>query len=96
MRKNFPVKSDEQVVFLDDMLNDRMRQLYAEIANYREKIALTTDPGLKATFIAVLELTERELSIHQRNIAARGCARVDHFDGGKIEGLDAWFQRNFG
>lgn len=96
MRKNFSTTSDEQVIFLDDMLSDRMRQLYAEIATYREKIALTTEPGLKATFTAVLELTERELAMHQRNTAARRTARFVQFDGGKIEGLEAWFARNFG
>lgn len=95
MRKNFPMTCEEQVVFLDDLLNDRMRQLRVEIANYREKIAAATDPVLKATFGAVLELTERELEMHQRNKAARDGVSLAH-EGSKVEELAAWFDRSFG
>lgn len=51
------------------MLFDRIHYLRAQIANYREQIALTTEPGLRATFATFLELAERELALHMRQAA---------------------------
>jgi hypothetical protein len=46
------------------MLDDHVRRLRAQITIYREQIALTTEPGLRATFATFLELVERELAAH--------------------------------
>jgi hypothetical protein len=35
---------------------------------YREQIALTTEPGLRATFATFLELVERELAAHAADV----------------------------
>lgn len=51
------------------MLFDRIHYLRAQIANYREQIALTTEPGLRATFATFLELAEAELAQHIRQAA---------------------------
>jgi hypothetical protein len=58
------------------MLEDHVRRLRAQIVLYREQIALTTEPGLKATFATFLELVERELAVHVAN-AERGEAAGD-------------------
>lgn len=52
------------------MLNDRIRYLRAQIAAYREQIALTAEPELRATFKAVVDLAERELAGYRRDAPA--------------------------
>lgn len=46
------------------MPNERVQYLLAEIANYRDQIALAAEPGTRATFAAFLDLAERELALH--------------------------------
>jgi hypothetical protein len=51
------------------MLFDRIHYLRAQITNYREQIALTAEPGLRAIFTTFLELAENELALHTRQAA---------------------------